>query len=143
MNSSRKKIRYGFRNEIMKKESERSNETHINEKLMEKEYQIRLETRLTADWKRKQIAAETDNYRNHLRENLMSSNLVTHLTSPIVENAGIMQAIQQFGLVLRGNQAVNDNTVSQQSTENNVCTISQDIDEFAVTTAINRKGLGL
>lgn len=151
MNNSRKKLRYCFHSDTNSIKNETNlpsiettnNIANKNNKLMQDSYRLRLESSIMADWKRKQILAETDNYKNHLREAMMSSH--SPATSPIVENAGIMQAIEEFGLVSRRlrDQFLTENLETHPSRNTTNPPNINIIDEFAVTAAIHSKGLSL
>lgn len=58
------------------------------------------ENGIILNWKNLQMLAERDNYKNHLRESMMSAN---NPPNNVVENAGVLMAIEEFGLQQRLN----------------------------------------
>lgn len=140
MHNSRKKVRYCSDSESSSQSNE--SESSDDQKTSKEHHRQRIESSIIeAYWQRKLISAETDNYKNHIREAMMACHAPE--TSPIVENAAIMQAIEEFGLVRRGNPFATANletrpSRSTVSTQNNI-----NIDEYAIAVAINSKGLSL
>lgn len=70
----------------------------VYRKLKRDTSRIKTENSIIADWKQRQYHAERDNYKNHLREAMMIPN---QQHTNMVENAGVLMAIEEFGLQQR------------------------------------------
>lgn len=146
MNNSSKKQRFNFgdfeshasnNHTCSLKPQNSSNEQNENT------YQRMLEKTIMEKYKCSLIDAETDNHFNILREYMMTINSPIHITSPIIESVGVSQAIEAHGLgLLRENQLATTENLRPVSSRSIPSSSSNVIfDEFAVTTAINNKGL--
>lgn len=100
-----------------------------------------LENNIMSTWKNLQVFADRDNYKNHFREAMMTAAVASN-NENAVENAGVLMAIEEFGLgmqerlnpLLQFYGLQTDTSISSVSGSSSTCTDDSEITDSSFSS---------